>query len=88
MTISKIVIDHYIEDPFVKAWIKSSDIVYSLMTCLNFKLQVHGLGHGRLRRDSCITAVAVYEYCRHSTEGTVVIGGLGCYQMVPFLTEG
>ena len=69
MTISKIVymVDPYIEDPFVKAWIKRRDIVYSSMTCLNFKLQVHGLGRGRRRRDSGFAAVAVYEYCTVGT---------------------
>ena len=49
---------------------------------------MHGPERGRHRRDSGIAAVGVYEYFRHSTEGTVGIGGLGCYQMVPFLTEG
>ena len=49
---------------------------------------MHGPECGGHRPDSGIAAVAVYKYFRHSTEGTVGIGGLGCYQMVPFLTEG
>ena len=69
MTISKIVymVDHYIEDPFVKGWIKRNDIAYSSMTCLNFTLQVHGLGRERRRSDCGFAAVVVYKYCTVGT---------------------
>ena len=79
-------VDHFIEDPLVIAWLKSSDVVYAFIG-----INIWSSGGGRKEHGpECggIAAVAVYKYFWHSTEGTVGIGGLGCYQMVPFLTEG